>query len=210
MGYRAKSSGTPHPIWVYGTYMTQPPRRPSDGAICPAGHYIDKGGVPGVNLYEIDPGTLCKDVGVQDCRGRNVYEQDIILYETENIFCYFLIWDAASAVDLTTGEICGIKELWEAQQEQKADAAVIGNVLDFPDFPEGIRHSVQQGEELPYLPSLDTCMTALPFFTLTCPKCGHTTLSCTYQARHKGCGGWYTVGFASVVGRKRGKERAPA
>lgn len=60
-GYRkvrakAKSSSTPYPIWIEGEYITEPPIRPKDGAVRPAGHYIDKGGYPGANVYtgEID------------------------------------------------------------------------------------------------------------------------------------------------------------
>ena len=41
MRAKAKSSSTPYPIWVEGEYITEPPIRPSDGAIRPAGHYID-------------------------------------------------------------------------------------------------------------------------------------------------------------------------
>lgn len=51
MRAKAKSSSTPYPIWVEGEYITEPPIRPSDGAIRPAGHYIDKGGYPGANVY---------------------------------------------------------------------------------------------------------------------------------------------------------------
>lgn len=51
MRAKAKSSSTPYPIWVEGEYITEPPIRPSDGAIRPTGHYIDKGGYPGANVY---------------------------------------------------------------------------------------------------------------------------------------------------------------
>lgn len=46
MKAKAKSSSTPYPIWIEGEYITEPPIRPSDGAVRPAGHYIDKGGYP--------------------------------------------------------------------------------------------------------------------------------------------------------------------
>ena len=42
MRAKAKSSSTPYPIWVEGEYITETPIRPSDGAIRPVGHYIDK------------------------------------------------------------------------------------------------------------------------------------------------------------------------
>ena len=58
MRAKAKSSSTPYPIWVEGEYITEPPIRPSDGAIRPAGHYIDKGGYPGANVYTIKGPTV--------------------------------------------------------------------------------------------------------------------------------------------------------
>lgn len=60
MRAKAKSSSTPYPIWVEGEYITEPPIRPSDGAVRPAGHYIDKGGYPGANVYEVDINTMCR------------------------------------------------------------------------------------------------------------------------------------------------------
>lgn len=51
MRAKAKSSSTPYPIWIEGEYITEPPIRPKDGAVRPAGHYIDKGGYPGANVY---------------------------------------------------------------------------------------------------------------------------------------------------------------
>ena len=51
MRAKAKSSSTPYPIWIEGEYITEPPIRPSDGAVRPAGHYIDEGGYPGANVY---------------------------------------------------------------------------------------------------------------------------------------------------------------
>lgn len=101
MRAKAKSSSTPYPIWVEGEYITEPPIRPSDGAVRPAGHYIDKGGYPGANVW----------------------------------------------------------------------------------------------------------VTALPYFKLKCLKCGQISLSCAYMAKHKGCGGYYTVDFATKIYRERAKEK---
>lgn len=50
MRAKAKSSSTPYPIWIEGEYITEPPIRPSDGAVRPVGHYIDEGGYPGANV----------------------------------------------------------------------------------------------------------------------------------------------------------------
>ena len=90
MRAKAKSSSTPYPIWVEGEYITEPPIRPSDGAIRPAGHYIDKGGYPGANVYEVDINTMCRQTDAADRFGKPIYEQDILLYETAEEIGYFI------------------------------------------------------------------------------------------------------------------------
>lgn len=77
MRAKAKSSSTPYPIWVEGEYITEPPIRPSDGAIRPAGHYIDKGGYPGANVYEVDINTMCRQTDAADRFGKPIYENAV-------------------------------------------------------------------------------------------------------------------------------------
>lgn len=195
---KAKSSNTSWPIWVQGEYITEPPIRPSDGANRPAGHYIDKGGYPGANVCEVSIETICRDTGAADCRKRGIFESDILLYETEKEIGYFIIQDTETAVDIINGEILEIKEL-HAQ-----DIKVIGNMIDFPDFVEGIRYCVDTKRKIPYLPVLNVMETPYPFLKMTCLKCGYVTLGCRYTARHKDCGGYFTMDFATKVYRKRG------
>lgn len=205
MKARAKSSNTPCPIWVQGEYTTEPPVRPSDGAKRPAGHYIDKGGRPGANVYEISMETLCRDTGAADCRKHGIFENDILLYETEQETGYFIIQDTETAVDIISGEILGITDL------PAADIKVIGSMIDFPDFVESIRYCADNGLDIPYLPALSTVNTPLPFFKMTCMKCGYSVLSCAFMARHKECGGYFTVDFATELCRKgEQKEKASA
>lgn len=97
-GYRrvrakAKSSSTPYPIWIEGEYITEPPIRPKDGAVRPTGHYIDKGGYPGANVYEVDINTMCRQTDAADRFGKPIYEQDILLYETAEEIGYFIVQD---------------------------------------------------------------------------------------------------------------------
>lgn len=96
MRAKAKSSSTPYPIWVEGEYITEPPIRPSDGAVRPAGHYIDKGGYPGANVYEVDINTMCRQTDAADRFGKPIYEQDILLYETAEEIGYFIVQDLSS------------------------------------------------------------------------------------------------------------------
>lgn len=205
MEARAKSSNTPYPIWVQGDYITEPPIRPADGAKRPVGHYIDKGGYPGANVYEISIETLCRGTGAADCGGIGIFENDILLYETEQEISYFIIQDTETAVDIITGEILQIADL------RTENIKVIGNTIDTPDFVDGMRYHVENGLNVPYLPKLGVINTALPFFEMTCLKCGYVTLSCSYMAKHKGCGGYFTTGFATKIYRKgKQKEKASA
>lgn len=100
MRAKAKSSSTPYPIWVEGEYITEPPIRPSDGAVRPAGHYIDKGGYPGANVYEVDINTMCRQTDAADRFGKPIYEQDILLYETAEEIGYFIVQDLETTVTL--------------------------------------------------------------------------------------------------------------
>lgn len=196
MKAKAKSSNTPYPIWVQGDYITEPPIRPKDGAKRPVGHYIDKGGYPGANVYEVSIETLCRDTGAVDRRKRGIFESDILLYETGQEIGYFIIQDTETAVDIINGEILGITQL------QAQDIKAIGSMIDFPDFVEGMRYCVDTEREIPYLPALNVQETPYPYLKLTCLKCGHTMLSCAYMARHKDCGGYLAADFASKVYRK--------
>ena len=201
MKAKAKDSNTPYPIWVQGEYITEPPVRPKDGAVRPIGHYIDKGGYPGANVYEIDVNTLCRQTTIVDRLCKAIYEMDILLYETVEEISYFIVQDADTVIDVITGEIIEIKALLSE------DIKNIGNIIDHPDFIEGIKCHVENGIDIPYILSLDVNSTALPYFKLKCLKCGHTTLSCSYMAKHKDCGGYFTLDYATGISRKRTKEK---
>lgn len=181
MRAKAKSSSTPYPIWIEGEYITEPPIRPSDGAVRPVGHYIDEGGYPGANVYEIDINTLCRQTDAADRYGKPIYEQDILLYET--------------AEDIEVGNL------------DTENIKNIGSMVDYSDFVEGIRYHADNGLDIPYIPCLNAQVTALPYFKLKCLKCGQISLSCSYMAKHKGCGGYYTVDFATKIYRERTKEK---
>jgi hypothetical protein len=109
--------------------------------------------------------------------------------------------DTEIAVDIINGEIIEVCDL------QAEDIKTIGNITDFPDFVEGIRYVVDNSLEVPYLPSLNVQVTALPYLKLTCLKCHETVLSCSYMARHSKCGGYFTADFATKVYRERVKEK---
>lgn len=201
MKARAKSSNTPCPIWIYGEYITTPPKHPS-GEVRPEGHYIDKGGYPGANVYAVSADTLCRQTVAVDKRKRDIYENDILLYETEEEIGYFIVQDTETAVDIINGEILDIEAL------QAEDIRIIGNLIDYPEFIEGMRYHVENGLDVPYLSALDVMETPLPFLKMTCLKCGHITLGCCYMAKHKGCGGYFTADFATKIYREKEKEKA--
>lgn len=160
MRAKAKSSSTPYPIWVEGEYITEPPIRPSDGAVRPAGHYIDKGGYPGANVYEVDINTMCRQTDAADRFGKPIYEQDILLYETAEEIGYFIVQDLETTVDIVNGEIIEVGDL------DTENIKNIGSMVDYSDFVEGIRYHADNGLEIPYIPCLDVQVTALPYFKL--------------------------------------------
>ena len=202
MRAKAKSKGTPYPVWVEGEYITKPPTRPRDGAERPEGHYIDKGGYPGANVYEIDTATFCRDTGVTDKRERPIYEKDILLWETEEEIAYFIIEDIRQAVDIVSGEILEVKQL------KKENIKIIGNLIDSEEFVESVRHCIDTGVTIPYVPFLDVELSSLPYMLVKCPECKNEVLSCRYLAHCPECGAFTTVGYATKVYRE--KEKAPA
>lgn len=202
MKARAKSSNTPHPIWVYGDYITTPPKRPSDGAVHPVGHYIDKGGYPGANVYEVDMATFCVQTGAVDRKGSGIYTQDILLYETEAEIGYFIVEDEETVIDIAYGEILPLRRL------QEGDIKVIGNAVDIPDFAEGIGYYVENEMDIPYIPLLNVQVSAYPYMRLECMKCRQVILSCRYMAIHKECGGFFQAGFATKIYREKEKTLA--
>lgn len=201
MKAKAKSSSTPYPIWIEGEYITEPPIRPSDGAVRPAGHYIDKGGYPGANVYEVNIDTMCRQTDAADRYGKPIYEQDILLYETAEEIGYFIVEDLNTTVDIVNGEIIEVRDL------DTDNIKNIGSMVDYSDYVEGIRYHADNGLDIPYIPCLNAQVTALPYFKLKCLKCGQISLSCSYMAKHKGCGGYYTVDFATKIYREKTKEK---
>ncbi len=201
MVVRAKTSATPHPIWVQGEYITNPPKRPSDGLERPEGHYINEGGYPGANCYEINFDTFCRATGAKDKNNKLIFENDVLLWETEEEFAYYILQDEETAIDIVTGEIL------QVQQLTKEDIKAIGNVIDYPDFIEGMQYHAENGLDIPYVPLLDVQLSMLPYMKLHCPKCNDTKLSCCYMAKCKRCGGFYNIGFATKIYREREKAK---
>lgn len=206
MRVKAKTIKTGIPLWAEGEYITNPPIRPSDGAQRPQGHYVDKGGYPGANVYEIDTDTLCRQTAAADRKGKAVFENDYLLYEPEEgeEIGYLLVMDEETAVDIINGEIISLAEL------PQEDIQIIGNRIDYPDFTEGMQYHIENGLGVPYLPALSVQETVYPYLSMHCTKCGKTMLSCCYMVKHKDCGGYLTADFATKIYRERQKEKALA
>ncbi len=194
---RAKNINTPCPVWIYGEYTNMPPPDPHNGKARPRGYYIDKGGYPGANIYEIDIATLCRHTGITDRAGKDIYIHDILLYEETEGISYLIVLDEVQAMDIVTGEAMEVKDL------SREDMKVTGNLFDNPGFIHGIRHIAEEGLEMPYLPELNVVSTALPFLKLTCLECGHVTLASRYMPVCKECGGYYMPGYATEISREK-------
>ncbi len=195
MKARAKTINTPCPVWVYGEYTNIPP--PHNGKVRPWGYYIDRGGYPGANVYEIDIATLCRHTGIADRAGKDIYSHDILLYEKAEEISYIMLLDETQAVDIVTGEIMEIKDL------TREDIKVTGNLFDNPGFIPGIRHIAEEGLDMPYLPELNVTSTGLPFLKLTCLECGYATFASRYMLACSKCGGYYMPGYATEISREK-------
>ena len=114
---------------------------------------------------------------------------------------YFIVQDLETTVDIVNGEIIEVGDL------DTENIKNIGSMVDYSDFVEGIRYHADNGLDIPYIPCLNAQVTALPYFKLKCLKCGQISLSCSYMAKHKGCGGYYTIDFATKIYRERTKEK---
>lgn len=199
MQARAKSTNTPYPIWVYGEYITDPPPRPADNIPRPTGHYIDKGGYPGANIYRIDITTLCPCTGIEDQTATPVYARDILLQGTREGYTYMVMTDARMAEDLLTGEAITKEEITE-------DIRVIGNTIDHPDFAEGLAYYATHDIPLPYIPALSMQGHSIPYFLYTCTVCKVRTIGARYRFRCPTCGGLVLLGYTTDIKREKNNE----
>lgn len=191
---KAKTINTPCPVWVYGEYTNIPPPHNGKASL---GYYIDKGGYPGVNVYEIDIATLCRHTGIADRAGKDIYSHDILLYEKAEEISYIMLLDETQAVDIVTGEIMEIKDL------PGKEIKITGNLFDNPGFIPGIRHIAGEGLDMPCLPELNVTSTGLPFLKLTCLECGYATFASRYMLACSKCGGYYMPGYATEISREK-------
>ena len=202
MKAKGKSSDTPCPIWIEGEYITDPPVRPKDGVKRSQGHYIDKGGYPGANVYEVDIKTVCEATGATDRVNKAVYERDILLWETTEGIAYLIVQDREWAVDIVNGEYM------EVQQLRREEIKVIGNEIDANDFTESIIYHAENYGETPYIPFINVQLSSMPYFMIQCEKCNTKTLTCKYLGKCSKCGGYTKVGYATKA--YRAKEKALA
>ena len=194
MRYRGKASEKyPYPIWVMGEYIQEPPPRPCDGARRPKGNYIDNGGYPGANIYEVSPETLCRESGSRDLTGKPIFENDIVRLDyldpkgrVSHAYCLaeFGSGGKLEIVDFLTGEIM------EPQEENRLK--IIGNTIDNETFMEDINRILNETEsqELPYIPAINVQVGDFPYWRLKCRKCGYVTLGATFKTTCSNCGGF--------------------
>lgn len=197
MKARAKSINTPCPVWIYGEYTNMPLPYPHNGEARSWGYYIDEGGYPGANVYEVEISTLCRHTGITDRAGKDIYGLDILLYEKAGEISYLMLLDETQATDIVTGEVAEIKDL------PSEGIKVTGNLFDNRGFIHGIRHIAEEGLDMPYLPELNVMFTGLPFLKLTCLECGYVTLASCYIMSCRKCGGYYMPGYATEISREK-------
>lgn len=194
MRYRGKLSDKyPCSIWVTGNYIQEPPPRPCDGVKRPKGNYIDKGGYPGANVYEVILETLCRESKVKDLTGRKIYEKDILRLDSldTNVNISYVYCQAEFGtngqliiVDFITGEIL--------EQQEESRLKIIGNAVDNKTFLEDINRILDNSEspDLPYIPAINVQLGNIPYWLLKCRKCGYITLGAVFKTTCSKCGGF--------------------
>lgn len=177
----------PH-IWVQGEYLTKPPVRPSDGKEREVGNYIDKGGYPGANVYEVIPESICEMIGRKDAHAKEIFTQDILLYhytecrDREN-FTYLVVVQGMNAVDILTGEQVNLENTTLESVE------IIGTTVTDTDFLESIDKTVSDGEKLPYVPFITSYGANLSVWRTKCRSCSYLSLNMRYKTICPVCGG---------------------
>lgn len=196
MRYRAKTKtgkGNPFSIWVEGEYTTEPPPRPGSGEKRPQGHYIDKGGYPGANVYAIDINTLCRDSGTKDLSGSVIFEDDFVRYihldqegKVVHSYCVAVIGSNGELeiVDFVTGEVM--------DSVAESRLKVIGNVFDHSSFMEDIERAYEDSGRrcMPYIPVINVQFGNYPYWMLKCRKCGRMAYGLVFTTRCRECGGF--------------------
>ena len=204
MRYRAKtelSRTSPHPIWVEGRYITDPPPRPGSREKRPKGHYIDKGGYPGANVYAININTLCRESRTKDLTGASVFENDFVRFSELDksggvIYSYCVVVVDSSGeleiVDILTGEI--------RRRSGKFRLKVIGNVFDHDSFIEDMERACEDsGGSLPYIPVINVQFGDYPYWKLKCRRCGRVGHRLVFTPRCRACNGFVECTLASEI-----------
>lgn len=126
--FRGKHKGK----WLYGNIIA--PTKENDK------YYIFN---EGCWKYEIESNTLCQFMGISDCTGTEIYENDILSWiETYNIGhterCYgAVIWDDKQkrfAILMDRHFVEGHLIEHFTMFQRKMCLKVIGNIIDTPDF----------------------------------------------------------------------------
>lgn len=192
MRYRGKTAITPYPIWVMGEYIQEPPPRPCDGVRRLKGNYIDKGGYPGANVYEVSPETLCRESDSRDLTGKAIFEKDILRFDCldqqgkiSHAYCLaeFGSGGKLEIIDFLTGEIL---------EPEENRLKIIGNTIDNENFMEDISRFLNETEspELPYIPAINVQLGDSPYWRLKCRKCGYLTLGAVFKTTCSRCSGF--------------------
>lgn len=134
--FRGKSKGTGR--WLYGWLFQYASRVRSPMCIC---HTARISLEDALDYYEVDPETLGQFTGLKDCRGKYIYEGDVIcsMIHGDKPVYHVVYWDSQSASfrarRVKQGmpfDCCGIFQDWI----DKFNKEVIGNVYDNKEFLE--------------------------------------------------------------------------
>ncbi len=83
-----------------------------------------------MNIYEIDPETLCQYTGFSDKNGKRIWENDIVRFD--NCSNYPIVWDE----DYKAFGSCWYSDFDHMSKYRDVMMEVIGNVFDNPELLE--------------------------------------------------------------------------
>lgn len=88
--------------------------------------------VSNICSYDIIPGTICREIGITDKNGKEIFEKDIIIVEDEEVIGWYI-----------ANKWVGIA--FASHKHKQSDGVVAGNVFDNPDFVNMLEQRTKEG-----------------------------------------------------------------
>ena len=153
--FRAKDIKTSH--WVYGAYHEHIDITPAaiykdsesrENHIKEHTHYLimkdsfsDYCMPRNIQCFDVIPETLCQFTGLCDCKGKKIYEGDIVKWTKENRMYVVKFWRGmfyASSEECNEGMLGGFP-LHRLTECDDGECEIVGNIYDNPELLKGVK-----------------------------------------------------------------------